>query len=822
MTKLNEIRIKNSEQNEMNSYFKEIKNKIKKFSDSYKEVKKHLKSKNNYINDLYLNILISYEINTYNKLFYKLHKIKQELEGILKENVELLYDKNQDFTVLNYIYSCSYNSKAKKYYIYMFEIEGKTKEERKKKSIYFETSTSDNFYFFRESGNIQSEKKIIYLSNVDYEHYYVNNFAQSIYNYINFYKIKEENIKEVINLQKNSIDEINYNNEFPCLEFGTLTIVKFEDICNYLNDFIFKYKNMKYIIDNLEKDKEKKEMEGIKNIYNNLSDYSSKIESGIDLLNQFDKIQYSGNSNLKCDTIKNQFNSILSKLNQFKIDNNNFKFLLKNGDLLNLIKQFKNLNRENIIANDLKLIFPTEKEINKSIDFTNIDANSDYLSKPIINQDKNQITCFCPQKKFIFGPFFPSEYNSPIEINFITFVKNLEVEIIPKDKDNDNLFDKFIDNINNYVKIIIKIPELKNLEKEVEEHLIETKIIFSNKSLEKCEVDFEFKFIIIPLFYFIKCNNYKLARYNDGLILYCQKLFSNTKIDFIIKNYNYNEEPKYQVIIKSLEKNNCEKPIVTKDKDDKEHLYIDILNNEEKVKLLNCSLEIKFNDEFKIPLYIESYVIPFMFEFEVYNYNLKEYSNEIEIYVNKNDLPIKNFTLHCQFIIPDISCDSSIDFYSDDSDYLKILEKDEIVNEIKSKPLSNFSFDLNIEINKDILKIININGDYTFNMKEFNIYLEVLNIRKFIKIIIKKPPQFVCSNGFYQFISGIPLYKFKPEKREWEKVKSNNEYDNKALYINMFGIANYFEINYRDNNVSLININQNLNEFISFEYRRKD
>ena len=184
-------------------------------------------------------------------------------------------------------------------------------------------------------------------------------------NNINFYKIREEKIKEIINLQLNSINKLNYDNEFPCLEFGTVTIVKFEDICNYLDDFIKEFKNMKTIVDNLENDKEKNEMEGIKKIYNRISDLSNKVESHIDSLNQFNKIQYSGNSNLECKNIKNNFNSILSKLNQFKIDKNNFIFLLKNSDLLNLMKQFKDLNRENFIANDLKLIFPIYRKNNK-------------------------------------------------------------------------------------------------------------------------------------------------------------------------------------------------------------------------------------------------------------------------------------------------------------------------------------------------------------------------------------------------------------------------------------------------------------------------
>ena len=495
---------------------------------------------------------------------------------------------------------------------------------------------------------------------------------------------------------------------------------------------------------------------------------------------------------------------------------------MKNSDLLSLIKVFKDLNRENILANDLSIVLPFEKEISKSINFNNIDANSDSLSKPIINQDKNKITCFCPQKKFIFGPFFPSSYNAPIEINFISFINNLKVNIIPKEKKYESYFDKFVDNINNYVKIIIKIPDLDDIDKEMEEHLIDTKIIFSSESLEKCEVDFEFKFIIIPLYYFITCKNYKLVKYNDGLLLYNQKFFSNSKIHYIIKNYNYNEEPKYQLDITSLEDNNCEKPEIIKDKQNKENLFVIIKNDNEKIKFLNCLLNIKINNEFNMPLYIQGYVIPFIFELEVYNYNLKEYSNQLEIFITKNDLPLKNYILHCQFIMPDISFASTIDIDADESEYFKIIDKERIFNELKLKPLSNFSFDLKIEINDKILKIINKNGDYTYRLEEFNIYFTVENIKKYIKIFIKKPPQFINFKGYNNIFPGIPLYKFNPEKKGWKKIEINSKYNNSELHINTFGIANYFEIEYRDRNVTLGNIDQKLNKFVYFECARKE
>lgn len=115
LTNLEGIKIKNSEQNEMNFYFKEIKNKIFKFNNIIKEIKKIPKNKNKYIKDLYLNSLVSYEINVYNNLFKKLYKIKQELEELLKENIELLYDKYQVFNVLYFIYSCQNNSNIKRW-----------------------------------------------------------------------------------------------------------------------------------------------------------------------------------------------------------------------------------------------------------------------------------------------------------------------------------------------------------------------------------------------------------------------------------------------------------------------------------------------------------------------------------------------------------------------------------------------------------------------------------------------------------------------------------------------------------------------------------
>ena len=114
LTKLEQIRIKNSEQNEMNIYLKEINNNIAKFNESYDIIKRNPIFKNKYINDLYSNLLISYEIITYNKLFNNLYQIKQELEGILKKNIELLYDKSKVYRVLNFIYSCKSKKKVKR------------------------------------------------------------------------------------------------------------------------------------------------------------------------------------------------------------------------------------------------------------------------------------------------------------------------------------------------------------------------------------------------------------------------------------------------------------------------------------------------------------------------------------------------------------------------------------------------------------------------------------------------------------------------------------------------------------------------------------
>ena len=65
----------------------------------------------------------------------------------------------------------------------------------------------------------------------------------------------------------------------------------------------------------------------------------------------------------------------------------------------------------------------------------------------------------------------------------------------------------------------------------------------------------------------------------------------------------------------------------------------------------------------------------------------------------KDDLPLKNYKLHCQFIMPEIDFNSPIEIFSDESPYLEISDKEKIFNEIQSKPLSNFSFDLNLEIN---------------------------------------------------------------------------------------------------------------------------
>ena len=305
-------------------------------------------------------------------------------------------------------------------------------------------------------------------------------------------------------------------------------------------------------------------------------------------------------------------------------------------------------------------------------------------------------------------------------------------------------------------------------------------------------------------------------KYEKGLLLYENMLISGTKLNFIVKYYNIKEQAKYNINIKSLDKNTCIKPIIERDN---ENLFITINSNEiNSIKFLKTEIELQFNDTFIIPIYIQSYVIPFDFKFEVYDYYNKCFSEETVIYLNETNLPVQNYILHCQLYYPKNDyLYGTVKFGSFPSKFLKIVNNEEIKNKIENNKIIDQKFDIHLSISKDILKI-NHKKEQDLEKKEYNIFIIVNELMRKITIKLKTPPFFMDNEKYnMDYVRKLGLLRYKDNK--FEKVKSiDNNFDRSIFHLSMFGTANILSIIYYLKSINISNASQKLTEFLFIEF----
>ena len=95
--------------------------------------------------------------------------------------------------------------------------------------------------------------------------------------------------------------------------------------------------------------------------------------------------------------------------------------------------------------------------------------------------------------------------------------------------------------------------------------------------------------------------------------------------------FNIDNELKFTYKIESLENNTSEKSDIKKDK---EHLELTLGKKDDNLlKRLICKLYLNFNNVFNFIINIDCYLIPFDFNFEVYDYNKKSFSNRFDFYL---------------------------------------------------------------------------------------------------------------------------------------------------------------------------------------------
>jgi len=326
-----------------------------------------------------------------------------------------------------------------------------------------------------------------------------------------------------------------------------------------------------------------------------------------------------------------------------------------------------NLGLENILLDSLLSNYNLNflsLPINKSyyINCDNLNINSSLLTIPIISKINGVLKCNYNKISIQKGPFYSEFYSKPMILNIMSLVdEDLEAEIHEiyekdnKESDNSNhinekIFERFDVEEYKYMKVkdIIKANENIPIEiyipKNINEWEIENQKIRRILELKTRETHFqieiEVKILTVPFNLLLSCKNFKLEYMNNKYYLKTHQLYSKEEIIFNIQNYFEEGKIKFKNKIDSfpLKGNTSPKPKIILRNNNQIKINLPKVKNDEE-KRLNCEIVFYFNKTYKIPIILDSAIIPKENIFRVYDFLNKCFiSNTLDIIIpNKNN-----------------------------------------------------------------------------------------------------------------------------------------------------------------------------------------
>lgn len=546
-----------------------------------------------------------------------------------------------------------------------------------------------------------------------------------------------------------------------------------------IDEYFKKAKYIEKIFNTFEGDKNNKSINGIKSIVGDIDKMIKDLYLITNKVKNHCKVEFT-NTLYKCLGTQGKINDLNNKVSQLEEYIKKLLNLINSKNLIVKVNKLKKIKDDyEFFYKNLRLFLPEETPPNKKVDF----STSDLLKLPIISLVNNVVTCSYPNLKLSFGPYMPSLYKEPIKINFTSLLKTLSVSIKDIENQYRSLLKCYVNNSNGLAQLEITIPKMSNEEKDKEIISIKCKIEFNSPGSGNCLLDCEFNIEIITFNAIIFCKEYNIAKKSDDNYILCLTyIAAGSPIHFFLGNYNIDKELKYTYQVESLEHNLCEKPEIQRKKGNLEM----VLGNKDEtsIKRLVCQLIINFNDSMSIKINIDCFIIPFDFKFEIYDYNSKAFSNNLDVYLKgKYDFASRKphikpnlIPLHFQVIFPNYSYKGKIDiFFSKYSKYINIKN----TNNIPKNFDKNFTFSCDLEIDENIFSY----NEYTYKSelreKSFMITLKIMNISNSVNINFKFVNKFIKSEIFDWNninIFGLEIYNYNSNKDDkWEIIPKENQ-----------------------------------------------
>ena len=756
------------------------------------------------------------EYKDFSNLYSKIYEIYNKIINIFtKESQDILFsNENIDIINISYCYPDG-DSKDK-----ICEICDKYNN-----SIRFQPEKSGNI--FLNIYNFEQDNKIITFHHKNHKGRWphVNIGHQlKIFKILNIDKSK---IKESIEKNLEEIRQIDYRKDSPSLQFGTGENLKNEnEFLQTIDEYFEKAKYLEKIFSTFEDDKNKKSINGIKKIIGNIEEIINDLFNETIIVKNHCKVEFT-NTLYKCLGTQAKIDDFNNKISQLQ------EFILKLFTLIKSKNLIAKINKLNSIKDDydffnkkIRLFLPEDKQSNKSVDFSQLNENSDLLKLPIISIVNNTVTCSYPSLKLNFGPYISSLYKDPIKINFTSLVKSLSMTIKDIDDDYKYLLKCSVNNSNGLAQLEIKIPPMKNEEDNKEIVTIKCRIEFNSPGSGNCLLDCEFNIEIIPFNAIIYCKEYKIAKKSDSEYNLClTHISSGSIINFYIGNYNIDKEIKYTYQLESLENNTSDKPEIEKDKNNLK--FILGKKSEINIKRLICQLIINFSDSMTMKIKIDCFLIPFDFKFEIYDYNSKRFSEQLTIFVKGNYdnydfinkisyLRPNKIPLYFQVFFPKYSYKGNLTISYTNSKYIKVINSENIPKNFDNN--FTFNFDLIIDENNFIYDMYTNKKD--LYEKSFRISLKIMDVTKNVDISIKLVDRFILN----EIIDSNLLNSFSLEiynkENKWEIIQKNNLRFNCGTYVSQFGLEHslniFYKYKYNDWDNEKLFIHTNLSNKILF------
>ena len=372
-------------------------------------------------------------------------------------------------------------------------------------------------------------------------------------------------------------------------------------------------------------------------------------------------------------------------------------------------------------------------------------------------------------------------------------------------KDIDQIPRKNIDSykymkVKNYIQpkepiqIEIYIPNC------VQKGKIENQIIKRNLKLtagnSNCEVEIEMKILTVPIELLLSCEMYKLEFINENYYLKTNQLLSQEKIVFKIQNYFKSDNIEMQTRIESLEGNTSKEPVIEL-QDDTLNIKLPKIENNE-AKRINFRIEIYISQNYKIPIIIDSVIMPINYSFQIYDFiNHIFVQNKLELLLPTSNYSYGNFVkylsnnnimeieLHLLISIPyknkkikaKIKTERGLNYHGKQYVFFEYEKKEILIEKERTK----FTCKIKIDCGNIISNKIG------------NIICEFEGITK--KIEIEKK-DFNCFNFKLEEIDVYKChYNISNKTFRWDKIKKN-EFKDEGIYACPFGHWNYQIVTY--------------------------